>query len=62
LENLKTTEHISNDFSLKSLQDVEKEHIKKVLAVNEWNKTRAAKVLGISRVSLISKVKKYNLE
>jgi transcriptional regulator with PAS, ATPase and Fis domain len=41
---------------------VEKEHIKKVLAVNEWNKTRAAKVLGISRVSLISKVKKYNLE
>ena len=62
LENLKTSEHISNDFSLKSLQDVEKEHIKKVLAVNEWNKTRAAKVLGISRVSLISKVKKYNLE
>jgi DNA-binding protein Fis len=26
------------------------------------NKTKAAKILGISRVSLISKVKKYHLE
>ena len=62
LETMKTSDHVENDFALKSLQDVEKDHIKKVLGLNNWNKTRASKVLGISRVSLISKIKKYNLE
>ena len=62
LETMKTSDHVENDFALKSLQDVEKDHIKKVLGLNDWNKTRASKVLGISRVSLISKIKKYNLE
>jgi len=46
---------------LNSLEEVEKSHIKKVLEVTNWNKTKASKILGISRVSLISKVKKYNL-
>jgi len=62
LENLKSTNHVNSEYAHKTLQEIEKEHIKKVLALNEWNKSRASKVLGISRVSLISKVKKYNLE
>ncbi|MCK4765084.1 MAG: sigma-54-dependent Fis family transcriptional regulator [Candidatus Aminicenantes bacterium] len=45
-----------------SLQEIEKEHIKKVLAHTKNNKTNAAKILGISRVNLISKIKKYVLE
>lgn len=47
---------------LQSLQDVEKEHIKKVLAHTKNNKTQASKILGISRVNLIAKIKKYDLE
>ncbi len=47
---------------LLSLQEVEKEHIRKVLDHTNNNKTVASRILGISRVSLISKVKKYELE
>lgn len=47
---------------LQSLQDVEKNHIKKVLAHTKNNKTKTAKILGISRVNLIAKIKKYELE
>ncbi|MCP4156116.1 MAG: sigma-54-dependent Fis family transcriptional regulator [bacterium] len=47
--------------SLKSLQEVEKEHIKMVLGHTKNNKTQAAKILGISRVNLIAKRKKYEL-
>ncbi len=48
--------------AMKSLQEVEKEHIARVLAHTNHNKTLASKILGISRVNLISKVKKYELE
>ena len=47
---------------LKSLQEVEKDHIKKVLSHTKNNKTQASKILGISRVNLIAKIKKYELE
>ncbi len=47
---------------LQSLQEMEKEHIRKVLAHTKNNKTQAAKILGISRVNLIAKIKKYHLE
>ena len=62
LENVKVSEELKTDYDLKSLQDIEKEHIKKVLSFSHWNKTKASKILGISRVNLIAKVKKYNLE
>ncbi|MBN2533728.1 MAG: sigma-54-dependent Fis family transcriptional regulator [Spirochaetales bacterium] len=48
--------------SLKTLEEVEKEYIKKVLIKTDMNKTKAAKILGISRVSLISRIKKYELD
>ena len=46
---------------LMSLADVEREHFKTVLAYVNQNRTKAADILGISRVSLISKIRKYNL-
>ena len=46
----------------RSLMEVEKEHIQKVLKLTSMNRTRAAKILGISRVNLISKIKKYQLD
>lgn len=52
----------ANGNNLISLQEMESQYIKKVLAYSNWNKTKAAQVLGISRVNLIAKVKKYNLE
>jgi two-component system NtrC family response regulator len=50
------------DIPLKSMADVEKDHIRKILGYTEGNKSKAAQVLGISRITLLSKVKKYKLE
>ncbi|MDI6781897.1 MAG: sigma-54 dependent transcriptional regulator [bacterium] len=44
-----------------SLYDMEKEAIKKVLALNNGNKQKTAEALGIGRSSLYWKLKKYNL-
>ncbi|CCH50235.1 sigma-54-dependent transcriptional regulator [Pseudodesulfovibrio piezophilus] len=46
---------------LPSLEDVEKAHIRKVLTASSGNKTQAARILGIDRVSLWRKIKKYHL-
>jgi DNA-binding NtrC family response regulator len=48
--------------ALLSLEEVEKRHIRKILSHTRMNKTKAAKLLGISRVNLIAKIKKYRLE
>jgi two-component system, NtrC family, response regulator len=50
------------ELPLKTLEDVEKDHIKKILNYTDNNKTKAAQILGISRVNLIAKVKKYKLD
>jgi len=47
--------------SLLSLAEVERRHIEKVLRACKWNKSRAARVLGISRPRLDRKIKAYNL-
>jgi two-component system, NtrC family, response regulator AtoC len=44
-----------------SLRDVERRHIGRVLDEHEWNITRAAHALGIDRVTLYSKIRKYGL-
>ena len=46
----------------KSLKDIEKEHIKRVMTHTHGNKSKASKILGISRVNLIAKIKSYDLE
>ncbi len=44
-----------------SLEEMEKIHIAKVLNKLEWNKSKAAKLLGISRATLREKIRRYNL-
>lgn len=43
------------------LEEVEKIHLANVLRKLEWNKSKASKMLGISRATLRAKVKKYHL-
>ena len=61
LENYNLSNEINGEYAPSSLQDIEKEHIKKVLAYTNNNKTKAAEILGISRVGLISKIKNYRI-
>jgi transcriptional regulator with PAS, ATPase and Fis domain len=61
-ENSYISKNFPDDLTLKSLQEVEKDHIKKILTKTNMNRTAAAKILGISRVNLIAKIKKYELE
>jgi len=44
-----------------NLKEVEKELILKALKMHNWNQTRTAEYLGISRKQLINKMKKYGL-
>jgi two-component system response regulator AtoC len=51
-----------NDFpDVMSLEDMERNHLSKVLKKLEWNKSKASRILGISRATLRSKIKRYNL-
>lgn len=52
----------SRAFANKSLDDIEKEAISATLAETADNKSEAARRLGITRATLHSKLKKYNLE
>ncbi len=45
----------------RTLEEIEKEHIKAVLQAQFGNKSRAAEVLGIDRKTLWAKVKKYKI-
>jgi transcriptional regulator with PAS, ATPase and Fis domain len=62
LENSNLKGDLDMDFPLKTLSEIEKEQIKKVFLHTKGNKSKAAKILGISRVNLIAKIKKYQLE
>jgi len=46
----------------KSLEDMEREHIRRILLENQWNIIRSAKTLGIDRVTLYNKIKKYRMK
>lgn len=59
-ENNRTTPDLGLN-GVSTLEEVEKVHIKKILEIFHNNKTKAADALGISRVNLIAKIKKYNL-
>ncbi len=45
-----------------SLDEIEKEHIERILEYTNWNKTKASKILGINRKTLLEKRKKYNIK
>ncbi|HKU22165.1 MAG TPA: sigma-54 dependent transcriptional regulator [Terriglobales bacterium] len=48
-----------NGTASKSLEEIEKAHILRVLEGCGWNQTRAAEILGIDRVTLHHKIKRY---
>jgi DNA-binding NtrC family response regulator len=45
-----------------SMSGIEREHIERVLRHTQGNRTAAAKILGMSRVTLIAKIKQHRLE
>lgn len=53
---------VDQGYTLRSLEDVEREHILKTLERLNWNRSKAARVLGIDRKTLLSKMKKYGLK
>lgn len=55
-------ESMRHSLANKSLDDIEKEAISATLAETADNKSEAARRLGITRATLHSKLKKYNLE
>ncbi|NWG03852.1 MAG: sigma-54-dependent Fis family transcriptional regulator [Syntrophaceae bacterium] len=50
---------IKDDMSLEKMEEI---HLSNVLRKLEWNKSKASKVLGVSRATLRAKIKKYHLE
>lgn len=50
------------DSELLSLEDVEKAHIQKILTKVNFNKSKAANILGIDRVTLYRKAERYKLK
>jgi DNA-binding NtrC family response regulator len=45
-----------------TLTEIEKSHIEQILRQNEWNISASARVLGIDRSTLYSKIKRYQLK
>jgi DNA-binding NtrC family response regulator len=45
-----------------SLKEIEKAHIQQIVKENRWNIARSAKILGIDRSTLYSKIKRYKIE
>jgi DNA-binding NtrC family response regulator len=45
----------------RSLEEVERQHIRKILEETAWNLSRAARVLDIDRTTLYNKLKRYGL-
>jgi transcriptional regulator with PAS, ATPase and Fis domain len=50
------------DRSFLSIEEMEKKHIEDALEQAAWNKTEAAKLLGISRDTLYNKITKYKIK
>ena len=53
---------IAQSLQDRSLDAMTQAHIQTVLIESDWNVTRAASVLGINRVTLHKKIKRYNLK
>ncbi len=52
----------ANTFEPKSLADMERAHIQATLESTEWNKSKAAGILGIERSTLDRKIRRYELK
>jgi DNA-binding NtrC family response regulator len=51
----------SDDYRPRTIMDVERAHIHRTLRAHKLNRTHAARELGISRATLIKKIKEYGL-
>ncbi|MGE5401598.1 MAG: sigma-54-dependent transcriptional regulator [Ignavibacteriales bacterium] len=61
LENKDILSEVYDEEPPGTLREVEKAHILRVLRFTDNNRTKAAAILGISRVNLIEKIKRFNL-
>ena len=52
---------VSTTWTPKSLSEVERDHIDKVLDYCNWNQTRASSILGIDRKTLRNKIRDFDL-
>jgi len=57
-----TEEKAEEDRRIKSMEEVEKEHISKVLSACEGNRTHAAEKLGMNVRTLRNKIKQYSIK
>ena len=62
LESTAPVERRVADGPFKTMEEMEKEYIRKILDAMGGNKTRTTRILGISRIGLLSKIKKYRLD
>ena len=62
ISNLTIETYRRQDSEVPTLEEQEKNYIKWVLDKFEGNKTKAAKIMGIDRVSLWRKMKRYGME
>ena len=56
------TKQAGTNHRTRSLEEIEKEHILVVLLENQWNIVRSAHALGIDRVTLYNKIRKFDLK
>jgi len=54
--------HADESGELLSMADLEKQHLERVLDEVKWNKSQAARVLGISRPTVDAKLKAYKIK
>lgn len=51
----------NDGLNVRSLANIEKQHIQRVLNETSWRRTEAARILGINRTTLYNKIKEYGL-
>ncbi|MBE7444441.1 MAG: hypothetical protein HS132_04070 [Planctomycetia bacterium] len=47
--------------NIRSLANIERQHIQRVLNETSWRRTEAARILGINRTTLYNKIKEYGI-
>jgi transcriptional regulator with PAS, ATPase and Fis domain len=52
---------VADAYEPRTLDDVERAHIERIQRMHDGNRTHAAKALGISRATLIKKIKDFDL-